>query len=286
MFDLLNLVKTFLLGILEGVTEWLPVSSTGHMLLMNRLWPLQNVSESFWETFLYTIQLGAILAVVLLFWKRMWPFRKPAATAEEPPHDEKLPGWIKMPVVRTWVKVVIACIPGAIAEFLIGDKIPESMPVIAAMLILYGIVFIVLELVFAKRQPMIQRMSGIDYKTALLIGLFQVLAVVPGTSRSGMTIIAALLLGVSRVAAVEFSFFIAVPVMLGMSALKLIKGGFDLTGAELVYLLAGMLVAFAVSLFVIRPILRYIKKHDFKIFGWYRIGLGLLIFLLLILKLI
>ena len=283
MFEFLNLVKAFLLGILEGITEWLPISSTGHMLLFNGLWPMKNVSEGFWDSFLYMIQLGAIIAVVILFWKRMWPFRKPAGPEEAQENGKKL-SWIKMPVIRTWIKVVIACIPGAIAEFLIGDKIPESMPIIASMLILYGIIFIVLEIWNAKRQPKILKMSGIDYKTALLIGLCQVLAVVPGTSRSGMTIIAALLLGVSRVAAVEFSFFIAVTVMLGMSAIKLIKGGFAFTGAEFLYLLIGMLVAFFVSLLVIRPILSYIKKHDFKIFGYYRIGLGLLIFLLLILK--
>ena len=287
MFHFLNLIKILLLGILEGITEWLPVSSTGHMLLLNRLWPLQDVSEGFWETFLYVIQLGAILAVVILFWKRMWPFRRPvAAAADDQAPGSKVPSWIRLPVIQTWLKVVVACIPGAIAEFAIGDLVPETMPVIAAMLILYGAVFVALELWNAGRTPKIRKMGQIDYKTALLIGLFQVLAVVPGTSRSGMTIIAALILGVSRVAAVEISFFIAVPVMLGMSALKLIKGGFALTGAEVVYLLLGMAVAFIVSLLVIRPILNFIKKHDFKPFGYYRIGLGLLIFLLLILKVI
>ena len=274
MLDFLNAIKVLILGIIEGITEWLPVSSTGHMLLLNGLWPLKNVSDGFWDTFQYMIQLGAILAVVILFWKRMWPFRKPQEGKSA----------VKMPVIRTWLKVVVACIPGAIAEFLIGDKIPETMPVIAAMLILYGVVFIVLEIWNAKRAPTMQRMGEIDYKTALIIGLFQVLAVVPGTSRSGMTIIAALLMGVSRIAAVEFSFFIAVPVMLGMSAIKLIKGGFAFSGAEIVYLLLGMIVAFAVSLIVIRPILNYIKKHDFKVFGYYRIGLGILIILLLVFK--
>ena len=271
MFEILNAIKVFILGVIEGVTEWLPVSSTAHMLLFNGLWPLKNVSEGFWDTFQYMIQLGAILAVVILFWKRMWPFRKPQEGKSA----------VKMPVVRTWIKVVIACIPGAIAEFVLGDKVPETMPVIAAMLILYGVVFIVLEIWNAKRTPTMQRIGEIDYKTALIIGLFQVLAVVPGTSRSGMTIIAALLLGVSRVAAVEFSFFVAVPVMLGMSALKLIKGGFAFSGAEIVYLLLGMIVAFVVSLLVIRPILNFIKTHDFKPFGIYRIALGVLIFILL-----
>ena len=270
MFEILNAIKVFILGVIEGVTEWLPVSSTAHMLLFNGLWPLKNVSAGFWDTFQYMIQLGAILAVVILFWKRMWPFRKPQEGKSA----------VKMPVVRTWIKVVIACIPGAIVELLLGDKVPETMPVIAAMLILYGVVFILLELWNARRTPTMKRMGEIDYKTALIIGLFQVLAVVPGTSRSGMTIIAALLMGVSRVAAVEFSFFVAVPVMLGMSAIKLIKGGFAFSGAEIVYLLLGMIVAFVVSLLVIRPILNFIKTHDFKPFGIYRIALGVLIFLL------
>lgn len=286
MFSFLNVIKVFLLGVIEGVTEWLPVSSTGHMLLLNGLWPLQNVSEGFWETFLYMIQLGAIIAVVILFWNRMWPFRRPSGEGDTAPQLQiggKALFAVKMPVVRTWLKVVVACIPGAIAEFVLGDLVPETMPVIAAMLILYGVVFIVLELWNAKRKPLMRRMADIDYKTALLIGLFQVLAVVPGTSRSGMTIIAALLLGVSRLAAVEFSFFIAVPVMLGMSAIKLIKGGFSFSGAEIVYLLFGMAVAFVVSMIVIRPILNFIKKHDFKPFGYYRIGLGILIFALLLL---
>lgn len=271
MFDFLDAIKIFFLGVIEGITEWLPISSTGHMLLFDAFFPL-NVTEEFKEVFLYVIQLGAILAVLLLFWKRMWPFRLPKQGRP----------LVKMPVIRTWLKVAVACIPGAIAEFVIGDLVPETMPVIAAMLILYGIVFIVLELWNAKRTPSIRKLSEIDYKTALIIGLFQVLAVVPGTSRSGMTIIAALLLGVSRVAAVEFSFFVAVPVMLGMSAIKVLKHGLSFTGAELAYLLIGMAVAFAVSLLVIRAVLNYIKRHDFKVFGYYRIALGALILLLVL----
>ena len=270
MFEILDAIKAFFLGIIEGVTEWLPVSSTGHMLIFDALFPM-GVSAEFKEVFLCVIQLGAICAVVLLFWNRMWPFQK---------REEGKP-LVKKTVVINWLKVALACVPGVIAEFLIGDLIPETPAVIAAMLILYGAVFIVLETWNAKRKPTTRKMNDITWLTALEIGLFQILAVVPGTSRSGATIIGALLLGVSRTAAVEFTFFLAVPVMLGMSGLKLVKYGFAFSGAEIAYLLIGVIVAFVVSLLVIRAMLNFIRKHNFKPFGYYRIALGALILLLL-----
>lgn len=283
--DILNAIKFFFLGVIEGITEWLPVSSTGHMLLFKGLWPPQGVSDGFWDLFLYAIQLGAILAVVVLFWKRMWPFAMPRRGGDS---GGTLRSMVKVPVLKTWLMVIIACIPGIVAKFVADKKFDmdrlEIFPVIAFTLMFYGAVFIFLEIWNRGRQPKINDLSQITFKVALIIGLAQVLALVPGTSRSGMTIIAALLLGVSRVTAVEFSFFIAVPVMLGesaLAALKLIKNGVSLSSAELLYLGIGMVVAFLVSMLVIRPILNFIKKHDFKPFGVYRILLGALIFALL-----
>ena len=271
--NLIEILKVILLGIVEGVTEWLPISSTGHMLLVDNFIPL-NMSAEFKELFLYVVQLGAILAVVLLFWKKMWPFQT----------KDKSKPFIRMRTIHTWLKVVVACIPGAIVTILFDDFIEEHLHtplVIALMLILYGVAFILLSK--NRRKPSIRRLSDISYKTALLIGLFQVLSIIPGTSRSGATIIGALLLGVSRVAAAEFTFFLAVPVMFGMSALKLLDFGLAFTGAELAALLIGMAVAFIVSVLVVRFLMNYIKKHDFRIFGWYRILLGIAVIVLLVL---
>ena len=267
--NLWEILKVIVLGIVEGITEWLPISSTGHMLLVDEFVKLK-CSPEFKEMFFYVIQLGAILAVVLLFWKKMWPFQM---------KDKEKP-FIRKRVFSTWFKVVVACIPGAVVTLLFDDYIEAHLHtpwVIAAMLILYGAAFILIEKWNRTRRPRVRRLSQISYFTALMIGLFQVLSIIPGTSRSGATIIGALLIGVSRVAAAEFTFFLAVPVMAGMSLLKLVKFGFAFTSAELVLLLVGMAVAFVVSLACIKFLMAYIKKHDFRVFGWYRIVLGLLV---------
>lgn len=264
--NFIELLKVIFLGIVEGITEWLPISSTGHMLLVDEFIKL-NMSDAFKEMFFVVIQLGAILAVVLLFWKKMVPFQF---------RDRSQPA-LKMKTVSLWLKVVVACIPGAVVTILFDDYIEAHLhtpTVIAAALIFYGIAFIAIENWNKVRHPHTNRLSDISYQTALMIGLFQVLSIIPGTSRSGATIIGALLLGVSRVAAAEFTFFLAVPVMFGLSLLKIIKFGFAFTGAELLTLALGMVVAFAVSVFVIKFLMSYIKKHDFKVFGWYRIALG------------
>ncbi len=265
-------MKVIFLGIVEGVTEWLPISSTGHMLLVDEFLQI-NASDEFKDMFFVVIQLGAILAVVLLFWKKMWPFRL---------GENKKTLIVRKKVFSVWFKVVVACIPGAIATLLFDDFISahlETPFVIAAALIFYGVAFIIVEKRNKMRTPSIKRLSEIDYKTALLIGLFQVLSIIPGTSRSGATIIGALIIGVSRTAAAEFTFFLAVPVMFGLSFIKLIKFGFAFTGNELAILLVGSVTSFAVSLFVIKFLMSYIKKHDFKVFGWYRIALGAIVML-------
>lgn len=266
----LEFIKVIFLGIVEGVTEWLPISSTGHMLLVDEFLQL-NASEGFKEMFFVVIQLGAILAVVLLFWKKMWPFRL---------GENKKTIVVRKKVFSVWFKVVVACVPGAVVTLLFDDFIEEHLHtpfVIAAALIIYGVAFIVVEKHNALRTPKIKKLSQIDYKTALLIGLFQVLSIIPGTSRSGATIIGALIIGVSRTAAAEFTFFLAVPVMFGLSFIKLLKFGLAFTGMELAILLVGSVAAFAVSLFVIKFLMSYIKKHDFKVFGLYRIALGIVV---------
>lgn len=269
MPDIIEILKVIFLGVVEGITEWLPVSSTGHMLLVDEFLQL-NASEAFKEMFFIVIQLGAILAVVVLFWQKMLPFQV---------KDKSKPFW-KKDTLSLWLKVVVACIPGAAVTLLFDDFIEAHLhtpAVIAGALIAYGVAFLLIEGWNKTRKPRIRALSEITYSTALLIGLFQVLSIIPGTSRSGATIIGALILGVSRVAAAEFTFFLAVPVMFGMSALKLMKFGFAFTGAELLVLLLGMAVAFLVSLAVIRFLMNYIRKHDFRAFGWYRIALGALV---------
>lgn len=263
-------LKVVFLGIVEGITEWLPISSTGHMLLVDEFLQL-NASDSFKEMFFVVIQLGAILAVVLLFWKKMWPF---GLDKEE----KKL--ILKKRTFSTWFKVVVACVPSAIVTLLFDSFVEAHLHtpfVIAAALIVYGVLFIVVENRNKTVQPKVQRLRDIDYKTALLIGLFQVLSIIPGTSRSGATIVGALIIGVSRTAAAEFTFFLAVPVMLGLSFIKLLKFGLVFTGTETAILLVGSVTAFLVSLFVIKFLMSYIKKHDFKLFGWYRIALGVIV---------
>ncbi|MFA9376999.1 MAG: undecaprenyl-diphosphate phosphatase [Lachnotalea sp.] len=270
-FYFIEILKVIFLGIVEGVTEWLPISSTGHMLLVDEFLQL-DMSESFKEMFFVVIQLGAILAVVHLFWNKMFPFQF---------KDKKKP-IIKKDIFSIWFKVVVACIPGAIVTLLFDDYMENYFHtplVITIALIFYGVVFILVEHWNKKRVPTVDKLSDITYEIALMIGLFQVLSIIPGTSRSGATIIGALLIGVSRVAAAEFTFFLAVPVMFGLSAIKILKFGFAFTNGELFTLALGMLVAFVVSLFVIKSLINYIRKHDFKVFGWYRIILGIWVFI-------
>ena len=269
ILNFIEILKVVFLGIVEGVTEWLPISSTGHMLLVDQFLQI-NASAEFKEMFFVVIQLGAILAVVLIFWKKMWPFQM----------KDKSKPVVKLDIISMWIKVVVACIPGAIVTILFDDFIEAHLHtpgVIAAMLIIYGIAFILIENWNKHRKPTVRTLNEITYKTAFLIGLFQVLSIIPGTSRSGSTIVGALLLGVSRVAAAEFTFFLAVPVMFGLSALKLLKFGLSFTAAELMILVIGMVVAFLVSVIVIKFLMGYIKKHDFKVFGWYRILLGIIV---------
>ena len=269
---LLEFLKVIFLGVIEGITEWLPISSTGHMLLVDEFLQL-NASDEFKEMFFVVIQLGAILAVVLLFWKKMWPFRL---------GENKRTVVVRKKVFSVWFKVIVACVPGAIVTLLFDDFIEAHLHtpfVIAAALIVYGIAFIVVEKHNRTRKPSIRKLSEIDYKTALLIGLFQVLSIIPGTSRSGATIIGALIIGVSRTAGAEFTFFLAVPVMFGLSFIKLLKFGLAFTGTELAILLVGSVSAFLVSLLVIKFLMNYIKKHDFTVFGWYRIALGIVVIL-------
>ena len=267
--EFIEILKIIFLGIVEGITEWLPISSTGHMLLVDEFIKL-NMSEAFKEMFFVVIQLGAILAVVLIFWNKMFPFQ----------FKDKNQPIVRKDIFSLWFKVAFACIPGAVVTILFDDYIEAHLHtpiVIALTLIVYGIAFIVIEDWNKKRQAKVNDLGDVTYKIAFIIGLFQVLSIIPGTSRSGSTIIGALLIGVSRVVAAEFTFFLAVPVMFGLSALKILKFGFDFTGPELMTLGVGMLVAFAVSVFVIKFLMSYIKKHDFKVFGWYRIVLGVIV---------
>lgn len=265
----IEILKVVFLGIVEGITEWLPISSTGHMLLVDEFISL-NASDDFKEMFFVVIQLGAILAVVTIFWNKMWPFQL----------KDKTQSVMKKDTWSMWFKTVVACIPGAIVTILFDDYIEAHLHtavVISIALIFYGIAFIVIENWNKSRTPQVETLNDITYKTAFLIGMFQVLSIIPGTSRSGATIIGALLIGVSRVAAAEFTFFLAVPVMFGLSALKMIKFGLSFTSAEFAILIIGCVVAYLVSIVVIKFLMSYIKKHDFKVFGWYRIVLGVIV---------
>ncbi len=262
-----EVLKSVFLGIIEGITEWLPVSSTGHMLLVDEFIIL-NMSGKFKELFFVVVQLGAIAAVVLLFWRRMLPFELSGGVR------------LKKNTVSLWLKVALACVPGAVVTLLFDDFIEAYLhtpSVIAFALIFYGLAFILIEIKSEKRQIKTQTLEEISYKEALLIGLFQVLSIIPGTSRSGSTIIGALIIGVSRVAAAEFTFFLAVPVMLGLSFIKLLGFGFSFTVTEIIVLIAGSLTAFLVSLGVVKGLMNYVKRKDFKVFGYYRIILGAVI---------
>lgn len=256
-------------GIVEGITEWLPVSSTGHMILLEQFLNFQN--KEFSEMFLVVVQLGAILAVVLLFWERIWPFQFKDKTAHK----------VNGKIMNMWFKIIIACLPAAIVGVLFDELIDEifyNAYVVGGALIIYGVLFILVENWNKDRRPVMMTVSDMGYDTVLIIGIFQLLAaIVPGTSRSGATIIGALLLGVSRGAAAEFTFYLAIPVMFGASVLKIIKSGFNYGAMGYVTLAVGMVVAFFVSLFVIRYLMNYIRKHDFKVFGYYRIILGVIV---------
>ena len=280
--EFIEILKILFLGIVEGITEWLPISSTGHLLLVDELFTLK-ASQDFKDMFFVVIQLGAILAVPLLFWKRLFPFTlekknngKTAITADKT-------------ILSLWGKVIVGCVPAGVIGILFDDFLEAHLQtplIISLTLIAYGIAFIVVENSNKGKDLPIKSTDEITYKHALLIGLFQVLSLIPGTSRSGATIIGALIIGVARPAGAEFTFFLAIPVMLGASAIKILKfilasGGFS--GVEFGYLLIGTLVAFAVSLFVIKFLMDFVRKHDFKVFGIYRIGLGALILLLLVL---
>lgn len=264
---MIEILKSILYGIVEGITEWLPISSTGHMILLEEIMPM-NVSESFWSMFLVVIQLGAILAVVVLYWNKIFPFRK----TKEGKYVSVKSIWI------LWSKILVATIPAAIIGLALDDWIDAHLYngfVVAIMLILVGVAFIYIENRNKDMRPSVNSLSALSYKDALIIGLFQVVAaVLPGTSRSGSTIIGGLMIGVSRAVAAEFTFFLAIPVMFGASLLKLVKFGFAFSVLEFFILVIGMVVAFIVSIFVIRFLMTYIKKHDFKVFGWYRIVLG------------
>ncbi|MDE5597184.1 MAG: undecaprenyl-diphosphate phosphatase [Lachnospiraceae bacterium] len=274
-----EILKAILFGIVEGITEWLPISSTGHMILLSEFVKL-DVSEEFWEMFLVVIQLGAILAVVLLFWNQIFPF-------EIRRYDFKKKLFVKKDIFVLWFKILVACIPAAVIGLAFDDVFDALFYnpwCVAIALIVFGVAFIVIEERNKKMRPRITSLEQITYKIALLIGVFQLIAAIfPGTSRSGATIVGALLLGVSRTVAAEFTFFLAIPVMLGASLLKIVKFGFSFTGMELTILFVGMIVAFLISVFVIRFLMGYIKKHDFKVFGWYRIILGIVVLLYFIL---
>ena len=265
----LEYLKAILLGIVEGITEWLPISSTGHMILVDEFIHLQ-VTPEFKNMFLVVIQLGAILAVVLLFWKQLWPFGI---------QNKKL--LLKKSIFTMWFKVIVSCIPAAVVGLLFDDLLEKwflNWWTVTIMLILFGVFFILIENKNKDRTPKINSIAEITYQTAFYIGLFQLIAAVfPGTSRSGATILGALMIGVSRTVAAEYTFFLAVPVMFGASLLKLVKFGLHFTAMEFGLLAVGMIVAFVVSIFVIKFLMQYIKKHDFKTFGWYRIVLGTLV---------
>ena len=265
--NIIEILKVIVLGIVEGITEWLPISSTGHLILVDEFLKL-DATDDFKEMFDVVIQLGAILAVIVIYFKKLWPIGRNETTGKT--------GWCKDKLVL-WGKILIACIPAGIIGVLFDDYIDRffyNPYVVSIMLIIYGVAFIVIELLHKGKEFRIKTLGQLSIKTALIIGVFQVLALIPGTSRSGATIVGAMLIGTDRTVAAEFTFYLAIPVMLGASLLKLLKfiaGGGVLGSTEIIYLVAGMAVAFAVSIIVIIFLMSYIKKHDFKAFGVYRI---------------
>ena len=278
---ILDIIKSIIYGIVEGITEWLPISSTGHLILLEDLIPFKTVSANFFEMYEVVIQLGAIIAVILLFFKKLWPFQnKPALHGAE--------RFVNLKSVNLWLKVLVASLPSAIIGLPLDDFLDEHLynkVTVSITLILYGILFIFVERYNKNRTPKVTKTSGITFKTAALIGCFQMLALIPGTSRSGATILGAILIGLSRPAAAEFSFFLAIPTMVGASLLKILKflSEASFTGSEIAILITGMLVSFIVSVLAIKALMAYVKKKDFSFFGYYRIALGLLVLAFVIL---
>lgn len=277
---MIEILKAILFGIVEGVTEWLPISSTGHMILLNEIVSL-DVSDEFYSMFEVVIQLGAIIAVVILFWNQIWPFGR--KNNKEPLAKNGAGAYIKWDIFKLWFHILVSCVPAAIVGVLFDEQLEAlfyNYQTVAIMLILFGIAFIVIENYHRGKKAKVNTLVGIDYKLAFWIGMFQLIAAVfPGTSRSGATIVGALLLGVSRTVAAEYTFFLAIPVMFGASALKLFKFGLAFTPMQVFLLLLGMIVSFAVSVIAIKFLMKYIKNHDFKAFGYYRIVLGIVVFL-------
>ena len=272
---MLDILISVLFGLVEGITEWLPISSTGHMILLEEFISFRNVSEGFFDMFDVVIQLGAIMSVVVLYWTQIMPIKIKKEHAIKVEWDNN--------IFTMWLKILVACVPAAIIGILFDDVLDKYLYngyVVAIMLILFGIAFIIVENWNKGKNAKINSLTELGYNTAALIGIFQVLAAVfPGTSRSGSTIVGALLIGVSRTVAAEFTFFLAIPVMFGASLLKILDFGLDFTSLELAVLATGMIVAFVVSMLVIKFLMGYIKKHDFKVFGWYRIVLGAVVLL-------
>ena len=297
MPNIFEIIKTIILGIVEGITEWLPISSTGHMILVDDFMKL-NVRDEFMDIFLVVIQLGAILAVVILFWSKLWPFHL-KNTQVDPFFKEEgkvlkikklCNSYVYMNKILLWVKICVASVPAAIIGLAFDDQIDEMLTgdlrayIVATALIVYGILFIVIENL--KKREKISELNKMPYLTALYIGLIQCLSLIPGTSRSGSTILGASLLGTSRTVAAEFSFFLGIPAMFGASAIKLLKfflDGFTFTSQEIIIMLIGCAVSFVVSILAIKFLVSYIKKHDFKVFGVYRIILGIAVILYFVL---
>ena len=293
--NVLDWLKILFLGIVEGITEWLPISSTGHMILVDAFWKTENhpvLTADFMEMFTVVIQFGAILAVVVLYFRKLWPFHTKRLRAQRSwfaeQSDDKFVGGIQrfcdnycyMDKIVLWLKIAVSCLPAIIIGLPLDDWMDEHLynpVVVALMLILYGVAFLFIERYNKRRKPRINSLSRLTWKDAALIGIFQVLALVPGTSRSGATILGGILIGASRGVAAEYTFFLAIPVMFGASLLKIVKFGFGFTGTQLAVLLLGMAVAFAVSVAAIKFLMNYIKKHDFSVFGWYRIALGVIV---------
>ena len=273
---MLDILKSILFGIIEGITEWLPISSTGHMIILESLLDVKDsYGQAFWDFFLVAIQLGAIIAVIICFFNKLWPFGKSKDV------EVKKNTWL------IWLKVIIACLPAAIIGLLFDDWLNEHLYnsiTVSITLIIYGVFFIVLEIFNKKRSFKINDIKDMSISTALIIGFIQLLSLIPGTSRSGVTILGAMLIGCNRTVSAEFSFFLSIPVMLGASLLKGVKFFMDnsITTDQIVFLLVGMVVAFVVSMLVIKFLMRYIKKHDFKVFGAYRIVLGIILIILFV----
>lgn len=273
-----DIIKAIIYGIVEGVTEWLPISSTGHLILVEQLIPFKGTSENFFNVFDVVIQLGAILAVVVLYWSQIWPF---AFTRKAREGKKGIGAFFKKDIWMLWFKILVSCVPAAVIGILFDDVFNAlfyNPTCVAIALIVFGVAFIIIERANKDKSFKINSLSEITFNTAVIIGLFQVIAAVfPGTSRSGATIVGALLIGVSRSIAAEYTFFLAIPVMFGASLLKLVKYGFAFTGIELVVLLVGSAVSFVVSIFILKFLINYVKKHDFQVFGYYRIVLGAIV---------